>query len=85
MQREQLSLQREMADDLEALLEGFDGMKDRLAIMSSLVTALTKLFLSAQSGSGSSESSGSSEQPFRPEGVENVSQPESPHEHSQGR
>ena len=84
MQREQLSLQREMADDLEALLEGFDGMKDRLAIMSSLVTALTKLFLSAEGGFGSSESADRSEQPLQPEGVGDVSQPEFPHEQPQG-
>ena len=50
-----------MADGLRALLKGFDGMEDGLAIISSLIMALVKLFLSAQDGSGSSESSDRSE------------------------
>ena len=83
-QQEQLSLQRKVADDLEGVLEGFDGIKDRLTIMSSLFMALTRLSLAGQGGTESSESSGRSEQPLQAEDAGNVSQPESPHEQPQG-
>ena len=83
-QQEQLSLQRDMADDLEALLESFNGIQDRLDILNSLIMAQTKLFLAAQSGRETAGSCSESEEPLQPQDAGNARSPEAPEEQSQG-
>ena len=92
-------LQRDMADDLDALQEDSDNIKNQLAIMQSAIVALTETLapltetlaeisqvLAALGGdeSAAAESSGGPEQASQPKGAGDVSQPESIPEKSQG-
>ncbi len=74
-----------MADDLEALREDSDGIKDQLAVMASLVLALTEGLLASQSGSEGQESADRPQQPSQPNDPEDVSQPGTTPEQSQGQ
>ena len=90
-QQEQLTLQRDMEEDLDALHEASDRIRKQLAVMSSLVEQLTETLgktfevLAAhwEGKEESSESSGEPDQASQPKDAGDVSQPETTPERSQ--